>query len=52
MIVYREIAVLHFCKQLSVTEIAEKENKNPKTVQTQLYRAKNMLKKLLSERSD
>ena len=49
---YREIAVLHFCKQLSVTEIAEKENKNPKTVQTQLYRAKNMLKKPLSERSD
>lgn len=49
---YREVAVSHFCDQLSVTEIARKENKNPKTIQTQLYRAKNMLKKLLNERSD
>ena len=49
---YREIAVLHFCNQLSVAEIAQKQGKNPKTVQTQLYRAKSMLKKLLAERSD
>ena len=39
-------------KQMSVTEISQKEGKNPKTIQTQLYRAKNMLKKMLAERSD
>ena len=44
---YREIAISHFCKQMSVAEISQKEGKNPKTVQTQLYRAKSMLKKLL-----
>ena len=49
---YREIAISHFCKQMSVAEISQKEGKNPKTVQTQLYRAKSMLKKLLAERSD
>jgi len=49
---YREIAIAHFCKQMSVTEISQKEGKNPKTIQTQLYRAKNMLKKMLAERSD
>lgn len=48
---YREVASAHFCNELSVTEIARKENKNPKTIQTQLYRAKAMLKKML-ERSD
>lgn len=41
---YREIAISHFCKQMSVAEISQKEGKNPKTVQTQLYRAKSMLK--------
>lgn len=49
---YREIAISHFCKQMSVSEISQKEDKNPKTVQTQLYRAKSMLKKMLAERSD
>lgn len=49
---YKEIAIAHFCKQMSVTEISQKEGKNPKTIQTQLYRAKNMLKKMLAERSD
>ena len=49
---YREIAIAHFCKQMSVTEIAQKEGKNQKTIQTQLYRAKGMLKKMLTERSD
>lgn len=48
---YKEVATAHFCNGLSVTEIARRENKNPKTVQTQLYRAKAMLKKML-ERSD
>lgn len=49
---YREIAISHFCNQMSVAEISQKEGKNPKTIQTQLYRAKNMLKKKLTERSD
>lgn len=48
---YREVALDHFCEELSVPEIAGKTNKNPKTIQTQLYRARSMLKKML-ERSD
>ena len=48
---YKEIAIAHFCEELSVTEIARRKDKNPKTIQTQLYRAKAMLKKML-ERSD
>lgn len=48
---YGEIAKEHFCEELSAPEIAEKTGKNLKTVQTQIYRAKAMLKKLL-ERSD
>ena len=44
---YRKVAIAHFCMQLSVTEIARQTGKNPKTIQTQLYRAKAMLKKLL-----
>lgn len=47
---YKEVAYAHFCEELSVAEIARRTNKNPKTVQTQLYRAKAMLKKML-ERS-
>jgi len=48
---YCEIAVLYFCDQLTIGEISQKQGKNLKTVQTQLYRAKGMLKKLLAERS-
>ena len=44
---YREVATDHFCMQLTAAEIAQKTGKNPKTVQTQIYRAKAMLKKLL-----
>lgn len=44
---YKEVATAHFCGQLSISEIARKENKNVKTIQTQLYRAKGMLKKML-----
>ena len=42
---YKEVAYAHFCEELSVNEIAQRTNKNPKTIQTQLYRAKAMLKK-------
>ncbi|MDO4337848.1 MAG: sigma-70 family RNA polymerase sigma factor [Eubacteriales bacterium] len=45
---YREVAIAHFCEELSVTEIARRQNKNAKTIQTQLYRAKSMLKKMLA----
>ena len=48
---YKEVAYAHFCQELSVSEIAHRTNKNPKTIQTQLYRARAMLKKML-ERSD
>lgn len=49
---YMEVATAHFCEDLSVSEIAHRQQKHPKTVQTQLYRAKAMLKKILKERSD
>lgn len=49
---YREVALSHFCEQLSVAEIAGRENKNPKTVQTQLYRARGMLKQMLTQSPD
>ena len=48
---YKEVAYAHFCKELSVPEIAQHTGKNPKTIQTQLYRARTMLKKML-ERGD
>lgn len=44
---YKEVATAHFCEELSVTEIARRLGKNPKTIQTQLYRARAMLKQLL-----
>ena len=42
---YREVAVAHFCRELSAQEIARETGKNCKTLQTQIYRAKAMLKK-------
>lgn len=48
---YQEIALEHYYKELSVQEIAKKTGKNLKTIQTQLYRAKALIKKIL-ERSD
>ena len=47
----KKVAYAHFCKELSVPEIAQQTGKNPKTIQTQLYRARTMLKKML-ERGD
>lgn len=43
---YREIALLYFHQELTFSEIAEKTGKNLKTIQTQVYRAKAMLKKI------
>ena len=47
---YREVATAHFCEELSVAEIAQNTGKKPKTIQTQLYRAKSMLKKMLTDK--
>lgn len=44
---YDEIAEAHFCEGKSVREIAEEKGRNMKSVQTQVYRAKAQLKKLL-----
>ena len=41
----------HFCEEKTAAEIAKAQNKNIKTVQTQIYRSRSMLKALL-ERSD
>jgi len=48
---YQEIALAHYYKELSVQEIASQNGKNIKTIQTQLYRAKALIKKIL-ERSN
>ncbi|WP_279237988.1 RNA polymerase sigma factor [Candidatus Galacturonibacter soehngenii] len=48
---YQEVALEHYYKELSVQEIAKRNGKNIKTIQTQLYRAKALIKKIL-ERSD
>lgn len=44
---YREVAWEHFGRELSAQEIARRSGKNCKTVQTQIYRAKAMLKKMM-----
>lgn len=46
---YKTIATEHFYHEKSVTEIATEKEKNVKTVQTQVYRAKAMLKKEMKE---
>lgn len=44
---YNEIAEAHFYEEKSVKEIAKEKGRNVKTVQTQVYRAKALLKKQL-----
>lgn len=44
---YGEIAEAHFYEERSIREIAEEKGRNIKTVQTQVYRAKGLLKKRL-----
>lgn len=41
---YLKVSVLYFLQEKSTTEIAEQLNRPVKTVKTQLYRAKNILK--------
>lgn len=43
---YRQIAIDYFYKEMSAKDIATQRGKNLKTVQTQIYRAKGMMKKL------
>lgn len=43
---YDEIALEHYYYEMNVNEIAARHEKNPKTVQTQIYRARGMLRKL------
>lgn len=44
---YDAIAVMYFCEEMTAQEIADKQQKNLKTVQTQIYRAKAMMKKMI-----
>lgn len=46
---YNQVAKLHFYDELTANEIAQKTNTNIKTIQTQIYRAKTMLKKQLQK---
>lgn len=43
---YREVATEYFYHEKEVSEIAEEQKKSKKTIQTQIYRAKEMLRKL------
>ncbi len=44
---YREVALDYYYYELDINEIVHKTGKNKKTLQTQIYRAKGMLKKLM-----
>ena len=43
---YKEVALDYFYHEITLTEMVKKTGKNLKTLQTQVYRAKAMLKKL------
>lgn len=42
---YREVALYYYYHEMEIGEIVEKTGKNIKTLQTQIYRAKGMLRK-------
>ncbi len=46
---YREVVVLHHIHHLSYQQIAERTGAPVRTIETRLYRARNMLKKALTE---
>lgn len=46
---YNQVAKDYYLKELSPKEIAEKQGKSIKTIQTQIYRARQMLKKIYKE---
>lgn len=47
---YRSVAIAHFCEEKSVSEIAQEQEKNSKTIQTQICRARAKLQKLYGRR--
>lgn len=48
---YRTVATEHFSNEKSIAEIAYERGSPKKTVQTQVYRAKSMIKKIMREES-
>lgn len=46
---YKTVATEHFYREKSISEIAQEKGKSIKTIQTQIYRAKAMLKKTVKE---
>ena len=48
---YREVATEHFYREKTAKEIAQESDKGLKTVQTQIYRSKAMIKKLMEGRA-
>lgn len=48
---YKEVATEHFYREKTAKEIAEQTDKGIKTVQTQIYRAKGMIRKMMEGRA-
>lgn len=46
---YKTVATEHFYLEKTISQIAQEKGKNVKTIQTQVYRAKAMLKKTVKE---
>lgn len=46
---YKTVALNYFCKDIKLSDMAENTGQNLKTLQTQLYRAKKLLKTLWKE---
>lgn len=46
---YNKVAIWYFCEDLSPEEISRKLQQNTKTIQTQIYRAREMLRKMYRE---
>lgn len=49
---YAQVSMQYFLEEKSIDEIAKKLGRPPKTVHTQLYRAKQMLQAKLKERGE
>ncbi|MVX65281.1 sigma-70 family RNA polymerase sigma factor [Clostridium chromiireducens] len=48
---YRTVAVSYFCKDIKLSHLAKETGQNIKTLETQLYRSKKLLKDLWKEES-
>lgn len=46
---YRQVALDHYYHEMDINEIAAKTGKNKKTLQTQIYRAKGMLRERIDK---